>query len=397
MKLNNLRTHATRAIDYGVMKACSLLPIKERTIVLHSIPDFSDSTHEFYEYMRREHAGEGYTLVWLTKDPSKYADYAAKNIHFVRSEGKGLLLKRDYWLSVCKFAIFTHSAPIRKWRKEQIFIDTTHGASRLKGDDIRPKDEARIIVPNYRLRSGRNGLEKLMRLQKLPRDKYVIVGIPRTDILFRHRDCLSLLFPDAAEFKLTAIAMETFKQNHKGWIDSSAGKSYGLNVISSAQELAELDAFLREKGVLLLIKPHPLQDLSYIEMNSLGNIRFITDRMLEDAGIQLYELVENCGTLLTDYSSIYYEYLLLDRPIGFLIGDMEDYTRGFVIPNPLDEMTGPKINSMETLKGFFEDVLAGRDDYVEARNQLKDDVFKYKDGKNCQRLYDFMKSLAKDF
>jgi hypothetical protein len=51
----------------------------------------------------------------------------------------------------------------------------------------------------------------------------------------------------------------------------------------------------------------------------------------------------------------------------------------------------------ERIEGFFEDVLAGRDDYVEARNQLKDDVFKYKDGKNCQRLYDFMKSLAKDF
>jgi len=384
-----------RALDYLIIHLCSIMPVKPRCIVMHSIPDYSDSVRAFAEYMVAEHGGEGYKLVILVDEPERYA--AVKGVQFVRASGGGLLLRRDYWLAVCKFAIYTHSAPIRKWRKEQIFIDTTHGASRLKGDDVRSKDKVRIVVPDYRLRSGRNGLEKMMRIQKLPRDKYVITGIPRTDILFRHRDCLPSLFPDAAKFKLTAIAMETFKQSHRGWIDSSAGKSYGLNVISSAQELAELDAFLRQRGVLLLIKPHPLQDLSYIEMNSLGNIRFITDRMLEDAGVQLYELVENCGTLLTDYSSIYYEYLLLNRPIGFLIGDLEDYTRGFVIPNPLDEMTGPKINSLETLKDFFDGVLAGRDDYEAARNKLRDDVFKYPDGKNCQRVYAFLKSLATDF
>ena len=395
MNLNNFRTHATRAIDYGVMKVCALLPIKERTVVLHSIPDFSDSTHEFYEYMRREHAGEDYTLVWLVKDPSKYADYATKNIRFVRAEGKGLLLKRDFYFAVAKLVLFTHSVPIRKWRSEQLFIGTTHSASQLKGGDIRPSNEKRLVYPNYRLRCGQDGLERMMRTTGLPEDRFAVLGMPRLDMLFRHRDCLSQLFPGMHP-GLTVIAMETFKQNKKGWRDSDVGGSYGLNIIKSQQELTTLDRYLGQKGVLLIIKPHPLQDLGFLDMCKLENIRFITDRDLSEKGIQLYELVENCGALLTDYSSIFYDYLLLDRPIGFMIGDLAEYKRGFIIPDPLSEMTGPKLQSVSGLIGFFDDVLAGKDDFIQERRELKNRVFKYQDDRNCERLFDFISGLSKE-
>jgi len=390
--MSQLLSHLMRAVELGVIKLCSLLPVRQKTIVLRSVPDFSDNTHAFYEYMRREHADEGYTLVWLIKDPSKYADKATKNIRFVRAEGRGLLLKRDYYLAVAKFVLFTHSAPIRQWRKKQCFIDTTHSASQLKGGDIRPKDEVRTVVPDYRLRCGPDGLERKMRILNLPADKFRVLGMPRLDILFRHRDCLSKLFPEVKP-KKTVIAMETFKQNFKGWKDSTTGRSYGLNILANADELEALDTELKAKEILLIIKPHPLQDLSYIEMSRLDNIRFITDADLAKAEIQLYELLENCDGLLTDYSSIYYDFLLLDRPIGFLIGDMADYERGFIIPDPLSEMTGPKIRTLSELIAYFDDLLAGRDDYGEERAALIKRVFVYPDDKNCERLYNFLLGL----
>ena len=378
-----------RGLDYALIRLFSLLPVQKRTIVFHSVPDYSDNAHAFFDYMRREHGAEGYKLVWLVKDPSKYR--AEKDVRFVKSEGRSLLLKRDYYLSVCKFAVFTHSAPIRYWRKNQVFIDMTHSASQLKGDDKRSKDTVRIVVPDYRVRCGEDGLERKMRIQKLPREKYVILGMPRLDILFRHRDCVPLLFPGMKP-RLTAIALETFKQRNEAWKDSTAQRSYGLNIISNPEELASLDDYLGRKGILLLIKPHPLQDLSYVEMSKLSNIRFITDQRLAEAGVQLYELVENCDALLTDYSSIYYDYLLLDRPIGFLIGDIEDYQRGFVIPDPISEMTGPKIRTLPELFQFFDGILAGEDDYKQARAQLKDHVFEYQDDKNSERFYNFLLS-----
>lgn len=384
-----LSTRLARAVDYGVIKLCGLLPLRQKYIVLHSVPDVSDNARAFSDYMCQAHGGEGFRLVWLVADPSKYT--ASKNVRYVKNAGKGLLLRRDYYLAVSKFAVFTHSAPIRRWRRGQLFIHTTHSASQLKGGDIRDKGDKRVVIPDYRLRCGQDGLERMMRTSGLPEEKFLVLGMPRLDILFRHRDCLSRLFPGMKP-KKTVIAMETFKQNFKGWKDSTSGRSYGLNILSGPQELAALDAALRAKGILLLIKPHPLQDLSFIEISRLENIRFITDQTLADAGVQLYELVENCDGLLTDYSSIYYDYLLLDRPIGFLIGDMAEYKRGFVIPDPLSEMTGPKIQTLEELIAFFDDLLAGRDVYGEARARLKACVFRYPDDKNCERLYSFLLS-----
>lgn len=383
-----------RGMDYCMIKLCSLLPLRKKTIVLRSVPDFSDNAHAFYNYIRREHGDEGYTLVWLVRDPSEFADRASKHTRFVRCEGKGLLIKRDFYLAVAKYVLFTHSTPIRKWRSGQLFIGTTHSASQLKGGDIRQQGEVRDVFPDYKLRCGQDGLERMMRTSGMPADRFLVLGMPRLDVLFMHRDCIPALFPGVKP-KLAVIALETFKQNNKGWRDSEAQGSYGLNIIEDKKMLAALDDALARRGILLVIKPHPLQDLSRVEMNRLESIRFITDRKLAEAGVQLYELVENCGALLTDYSSIYYDYLFLDRPICFMIGDMEAYKRGFIIDDPLSEMTGPKIRTVPELIAFMDDVLAGKDDYRRERAALKDRVFKYQDDRNCERLFSFLQEHEK--
>ena len=139
-----------------------------------------------------------------------------------------------------------------------------------------------------------------------------------------------------------------------------------------------------------MIKPHPLQVLDHIKVGELRNIKFITDKMLADNRIQLYELLENMDALITDYSSVYYDFLLLNRPIGFTIGDIENYKRGFIIDNPLDEMTGEKIKNLDELKLFINHVLSGQDDYEEERATLIKRVFDHPDNMNCKRLYKFM-------
>jgi len=392
--MSRLLPRLMRGLDYCMIKLCSLLPLREKTIVLRSVPDFSDNAHAFYDYIRREHGDEGYTLVWLVNDPSEFADRASKHTRFIRCEGKGLLFRRDFYLSVAKYVVFTHSTPIRKWRSGQLFIGTTHSASQLKGRDVRPEEQKRLVFPDYRLRCGQDGLERMMRTSGLPADRFLVLGMPRLDLLFRHRECISTLFPGVHP-KLTVIALETYKQSSRGWQDSEAQGSYGLNIIQDQKMLAALDEALARRGILLVIKPHPLQDLSRVEMNRLESIRFITDRKLAEAGVQLYELVENCGALLTDYSSIYYDYLFLDRPIGFMIGDLEEYKRGFIIDDPLSEMTGPKIRTVPELIAFMDDVPAGKDDYRQERAALKDRVFKYQDDKNCERLFSFLRAHGK--
>ena len=120
----------------------------------------------------------------------------------------------------------------------------------------------------------------------------------------------------------------------------------------------------------------------------------ISDEMKDDdlraKDIQINELLENADVLLTDYSSVFYEFLLTNRPVGFLIGDINDYKRGFAMDNPLDEMPGAKISTYEDLISFIEESLNGQDNYADERRRIRDKVFKYQDGNNSYRLYKWM-------
>lgn len=67
--------------------------------------------------------------------------------------------------------------------------------------------------------------------------------------------------------------------------------------------------------------------------------------------------------LISDYSSIAVDYMLLDRPLGYVLTDLESYrnTRGFVFENPEAYMPGEKIYNLEDLKDYFSHIAVGED------------------------------------
>ena len=74
--------------------------------------------------------------------------------------------------------------------------------------------------------------------------------------------------------------------------------------------------------------------------------------------------------LVTDYSGIYFEFLLLDRPVVFFAFDYEKYvSQDRELYFPYGEVTpGPKAKNLRELMGYLAEVSAGRDDdraYVE--------------------------------
>ena len=92
--------------------------------------------------------------------------------------------------------------------------------------------------------------------------------------------------------------------------------------------------------------------------------------------------------LITDYSSVFYDYLLLDRPIAFTINDLNEYadTRGFVFENPLQFMPGEKISTKHEFIRFLENVYQGDDRYQSKRKEINDFCNYYTDGNNCERI-----------
>ena len=90
-------------------------------------------------------------------------------------------------------------------------------------------------------------------------------------------------------------------------------------------ELKELDSYLREQEIILIIKKHPLQTEWDENEQEFTNIRYVAEALLEKKQIKLYELIGISDGLLSDYSSVAVDYLLLDRPLGYVLADYNIY------------------------------------------------------------------------
>jgi len=220
--------------------------------------------------------------------------------------------------------------------------------------------------------------EMLSSFETVP-EKLVLNGNPRNDDLFRSVDLKGFDLK-----KTNVIWMPTYRHGLK---KEETKKDIPILDRESA---GQLNAALERLGIKLFVKPHPLQKKAfddYVDFAVNKNIVLLTDEHLRDAGIPLYSFLGQMDALITDYSSVYFDYLLLDRPIGFAIDDMDEYgeNRGFVFDNPLDYMPGEKIYSLEDFISFFEHLTDGTDAFREERKRVNNLVNVYQDAGNCER------------
>ena len=68
--------------------------------------------------------------------------------------------------------------------------------------------------------------------------------------------------------------------------------------------------------------------------------------------------------LISDYSGAAYDYLQLNRPIGYVLDDMDDYIAGFVVEDIHTLIAGAEIYNFEQLESFITDVVNGKDPLI---------------------------------
>ena len=171
--------------------------------------------------------------------------------------------------------------------------------------------------------------------------------------------------------------------------------------IITGDNIEKLERFLKSKNTTLFIKPHPLQLdglKNVLSKDDLSAIRLISDVDMWSNGITLYEMLGNMDALITDYSSVYFDYLLLDRPIGFTVEDIIEYNtnRGFALNPPEDYMPGAKLKTLEDIFEFLNNLNEEVDSFKEERKMLNTKANVFIDDKNCQRCAELvMKRLSK--
>ena len=377
-------------LSSGVFSTAFSVLSVDNIIVLECESDMQDNPRTFFEYLLREKVNNSYKLIWIVKNPEYWRKkYPVNNVYFVSRQNSDIkgVMSLHYFLSKARWFIFSHPYWLKKWKKDQHVINTTHSVAQLKAPArVTERWEDYVLCCNSYCRgikeqSFGNSVE------------YVKLGMPRLDVI-GDTDIKDKKQYLANEDEKIVVAMCTFKQgiNMK---DSTFIDPYGLNVVNTQQQLNELNDFLKKNKTKLIIKIHHLQMTETIKMNNLENIVYLTDDDLMKYDLQVNDLLNMADCLLTDYSSVFYDYLLLDRPIGFFVNDISDYNRGFINSDPLSEMPGVKIHDYDQLIDFLSSY-GTDDDYRKERSRIADKVFDHKDRNNCERLYNWMKTIDKN-
>jgi len=148
-----------------------------------------------------------------------------------------------------------------------------------------------------------------------------------------------------------------------------------------AMRLEAMDAFAREHDVLFVLKFHP-----YIDIDAP---RLPETILLADSKSDAYPLLSLCDVLVTDYSSVFFDFLLLDRPMIFYPYDYEDYTtKNRELLFDYDEMIpGPRVDSEAALYAQILSAIADGDAPGQARRaEIRAMAFKDPDGDAGTRL-----------
>ena len=193
------------------------------------------------------------------------------------------------------------------------------------------------------------------------------------------------------KFKKVILWLPTFRNSKAlNRNDSTFNFPLGIPIIYSKEDLNLINDYLNKLNVCLLLKLHPAQDTSVFKLDSLTNIIIINDKYLIDRNIELCELYKVTDAMITDYSSVYVDYLLLNKPLGFTQDDFEQYKKGFSMPNINDYMPGHKIMNVDDLKKFISDISSNIDNYKEERERVNKIFNKFNDSKSSERLAKYL-------
>lgn len=240
--------------------------------------------------------------------------------------------------------------------KKRLIINLWHGVPLKKIALLDPnlKKAARIYFKkifseNYTciLTTSHELIPLMARSFAVSEDKIKVWGQPRNDGLFQKNDCreiLGQLFPDLPEYTKTVLYAPTFRDY--GQVQLFPFKDF---------DQKQLEAFLEEKNMLLFVRTHVAEQGSAAPY--LGKrIRFLGNEQAED----VTGILNIFDCLITDYSSIYIDYLLTDKPMIFLPYDRQQYLDGRGMNFDYDDVTpGPK---PETFNDFL-DALSPKEDF----------------------------------
>lgn len=345
--------------------------------------NYTCSPKAIYEKMLSMKEFKDFKFVWAFVDPSKHDVLNDKRLTIVKTNSK------DYYkyLSIAKYWIVNSiidEGIIKK--KNQVYVQCWHGTplKKLRYDievngavlntieEIRKRNDRDARKFDYFISPSKYCTEKFtsaFNLKALGKENIIIEkGYPRNDFLFNKtkKDVDSIKKKLGLPLdKKVIFYLPTFRDNQH---TSGVGYTYNLAI--------DFDSLKKKfsKDYVILFSPH------YFIANSIDLSKykgFVFNVARYDEINELY-LVSDI--IMTDYSSVFFDFANLKRPMLFYMYDFDDYQnnlRDFYIS--LDELPGPISktqdeleNNLKNIDSIFKDYKGKYEKFNKKYNYLDD-------------------------
>lgn len=341
------------AIIYLLSFINRCLPKKKTKIVLYANIGFRDNVKALYDYFIENHYQDTYEIVCISNE--FYHLKREKNVRYC-----GLYAGVYHFLTTKYFFYCFGKYPIKPSLKQMV-VNLWHGMPLKKIGNLEEHLKDKDFNFFTKVVATSPFFEPIMQSAfQAKSDQMLIAGNTRCDDLFK-----PITLNDNADKRL--LWLPTYRESEQR-ID--------LMFVLNGNEWLCINEQLAQINTNLYIKLHPLELNTIRIPSACHHIIIITDKDLSEKNWGFYRFLGAMDALLTDYSSVFLDYLLVNRPIGFVVNDLEQYRckRGFIF-NPIEDFfVGEKILTVETLKTFIKNVYYNVDVHSSQRQQLNEKV-----------------------
>lgn len=272
---------------------------------------------------------------------SRLDAYGIGNVELVRYAS----VSYYYDLSVAKYLVNDTTFPGRFVKKKgQIYLNTWHGTplKRMGCDNVEEictmgNVQRNLIQADYVLFPNEYMRERMSQaylLDNLAQGVILEEGYPRNTVFFHNEKTEIIHSTLNSEGKQVIVYMPTFR----GRVDALPVEQ---QIVQTKQILQKMDSYLQDDQILI-VNFHPFLRKN-VEISGYKHI------IVAPAQYDIYDILNAADVLVTDYSSVFYDYGITDKAILLFTYDEDAYCASRGIYEKLENYPFPKVTTVEQL------------------------------------------------
>lgn len=364
-----------------------LIPCEKNTVLFISFHGrgYSDNPKAIYEYLRKDNYDLKY--VWAIKNHKQknIQIEGAKVIEYFSIPYFYYLARAKYWVVNCKLPTYVlkkdnqvylqtwHGTPLKRLAHDIILDnkDATFYRSKMSAEEMYETYDIDVKRYNYMISPNPYSTKVFGSAFQINRERLIETGYPRNDVLVN----TTSEQVEALKEKMGLPKDKKVILYAPTWRDNSyvmEGYTFKLQV-----DFRKWQEQLSDNYVVIF-KPH------YLIVNDFDIQQYKGFVYEASATSDIADLYLVSDILITDYSSVFFDYAILNRPMYFYMFDLNEYAkelRGFYF-DIYETLPGPIVENEDDL---LKELISNSYNYNKL-NSFNEQFNQWHDGKSCEKV-----------